>query len=162
MDNIREAVWSGTSSNVYTGWAIYLKTLKYLENYALDKKKCVMKVVRLEGGHPMKPNSTPHCHPLGVGVGGRVYHCMSPFETNNFHYPLFFIQCIVLEIFQRLQINGPPCIYMTSLYSIYTSRAAVLAPICAYSGILPGPFLPTQDSCEEESAEGDLGNVCKV
>src|SRR5258705_12637782 len=72
MDNIREAVWSGTSSNIYTGWAIYLKTLKYLENYALDKKKWVMKVVRLEGGHPMIPNSTPHCHPLGVEVGGRL------------------------------------------------------------------------------------------
>ncbi len=55
----------------YTGWPFYLKTLKYLENYASDKKKWVMKVVRLEGGHPMIPNSTPHRHPLGVGVGGR-------------------------------------------------------------------------------------------
>src|SRR5258705_12893570 len=62
---------------------------------------------------PMIPNSTTHCHPLGVAVGGRVwYHWMSPFETNNFHYPLFFIQCIVLEIFQCLQINGPPCIWL--------------------------------------------------
>ncbi len=58
-------------SKSYTGWTIYLKTLKYLENYASDKKKWVMKVVRLEGGHPMIPNSTPHRHPLGVGVGGR-------------------------------------------------------------------------------------------
>jgi len=28
-------------------------------------KKWVMKVVRLEGGHPMISNSTPHRHPLG-------------------------------------------------------------------------------------------------
>src|SRR5258705_13304823 len=56
---------------IYTGWPFYLKTLKYLENYASDKKKWVIKVVRLEGGHPTIPNSTPHRHPLGVGVGGR-------------------------------------------------------------------------------------------
>lgn len=34
---------------------------------------------------------------------------MFPFETNNFHYSLFFIRCF-LEIFQCLQINHPPCI----------------------------------------------------
>src|SRR5258705_7512543 len=35
--------------------------------------------------------SSPHPHPQGVAVGGRVwYHWMSPFEANNFHYPLFF------------------------------------------------------------------------
>jgi len=41
--------------------------LKYLENYALDKKKWLIKAVRLEGGHPMIPNSTFHRYPLGVG-----------------------------------------------------------------------------------------------
>src|SRR5258705_285567 len=60
--------------------------------------------------------SSPHPHPQGVAVGGRVwYHWMSPFETNNFHYPLCFIQCIVLEIFQCLQINRPPCIYILAV-----------------------------------------------
>src|SRR5258705_3533211 len=33
----------------------------------------------------------PPPHPHGVAVGGRVwYHWMSPFETNIFHYPIFF------------------------------------------------------------------------
>jgi len=35
----------------------------------IGSKKVVMKVVCLEGGHSMILNSTPHRHPLEVGVG---------------------------------------------------------------------------------------------
>src|SRR5258705_11489079 len=89
-----------------------------------------MKVVCSEGGHPMIPNSTPHPHPQGVAVGGRVwYHWMSPFETNNFHYPLFFIQCIVLEIFQCLQINGPPCILKRRHFRLNFSGKKIIGDV---------------------------------
>src|SRR5258705_10136111 len=83
---------------------------------------------------PMIPNSTTHCHPQGVAVWGRVwYHWMSPFETNNFPYPLFFIQCIVLEIFQCLQINGAPCIQQfqkTNAKHLYNIIALFFIELC--------------------------------
>ena len=57
----------------------------------------------------MSPTPIP---PPGSG-GSRVwYHWIPPFVSSNFRCTHFFILCIVLEIFQCLQINRPPCIYI--------------------------------------------------
>lgn len=52
-----------------TRWPIYLQTWKYFENQLpIVSKKWVMKFFRLEWGHPLIPNSTPHPHHLGVRI----------------------------------------------------------------------------------------------
>lgn len=45
---------------IYTGWAFYLETTRYHENYALDQKKLWIQVVRLQGTDFMIPILIPY------------------------------------------------------------------------------------------------------
>src|SRR5258705_1052304 len=62
-------------------------------------------------GFPFKFLIFPPPPPPGSGSGGSSLVSLDvPLRDKQLSLPTFFYPCIVLEIFQCLQINGPPCI----------------------------------------------------
>src|SRR5258705_308410 len=76
---------------VYTGWAIYLKTLKYLENYASDIKKVGNESCSSRRGTSNDTTLDPPPPPPGGGSGGSSLVSLDvPLRDEQLSLPTFF------------------------------------------------------------------------